>query len=544
MASLEALGVLDRAKTFPGSLDYSKAGRLDLGSEGDGLFFEEIRCHIEGDESKRELYDFLEKLPLARTSRSVPFSVLRGINSRSGTPLHIGKAMVASGSGHTILSVPITWGELRTELTIDSDLDRPIPENIGDSLLLWFVLVAMQHGVSLQIEDEVSEVLLEMIEEAQRCWAVHPSFPGMKKIKIEAPAAPPIPADKDLPWASAFSAGVDASFTARTGGENLRYLVWIDGIDTEQVDGEDRARFHNWIREAADATGKKLVSVRANFRRVLHRDLGLDWGPMYVMAPYGLAHFLSPHISRMLIGSEVSYAEMNIAPSARAYDPVLDHYLSTPAVRIKIHGMTHQRHEKIAHLASDGGNFDHLIVCIQRFVFGQKTGKNCGRCEKCLRTLAGIRMAGAPHPARSFDAELDLGALRAVSREIKPIHYHFHQALLAVLEENGDDPELISALREIVERGGKRLGRTNAELTTVESWRSDPDWPACVQEHSAVLATATFADRPTSRMRKLLKRGIDEEGATHFVNELTRTQKRTRLVRQMLKRFFTRGGTR
>lgn len=71
-------------------------------------------------------------------------------------------------------------------------------------------------------------------------------------------------------------------------------------------------------------------------------------------------------------------------------------------------------------------------------------GYNCGRCEKCLRTMIGLRIAGQRLPLPSFPFDLDLSAV--ASRTILRQRDLWEQNLDAAVRAGTDLP-LIAALR-------------------------------------------------------------------------------------------------
>ena len=293
MSGFEVLGKLREAKTFPDALDFEHAGMIDLGAEVDGLFLEEVR-RSPGIDAHPELRDFLARLPMAQETRPVPFSVLRAKAVAAGEPIVVRRAVVVVEDALTRVEAVIDWGELQTKLEVEYDLGGKALSRVGDALLIWLILPAMRAGVDLVLEDEVSEDLLESIGEAQACWVISPSYSGLRRVGVSAPGAVSLPEDPSLPWAAAFSSGVDAMFEAVNGSDKLEYLVWIEGMESQRVDGGERERV--WISEAAEKLGKRLVTVSMNLRKVLSRDLGLEWGPTFTIANYGMGHVMVPHI--------------------------------------------------------------------------------------------------------------------------------------------------------------------------------------------------------------------------------------------------------
>jgi hypothetical protein len=76
---------------------------------------------------------------------------------------------------------------------------------------------------------------------------------------------------------------------------------------------------------------------------------------------------------------------------------LVDPVMSSSQVRFIHYGAGFDRFEKMAFIAQSDFALRHLHVC-----FRDKSDKNCGRCEKCYRTLLALELLAAREKATSF----------------------------------------------------------------------------------------------------------------------------------------------
>ena len=90
---------------------------------------------------------------------------------------------------------------------------------------------------------------------------------------------------------------------------------------------------------------------------------------------------------------------------------------------------------------------EHLRVCWENL----EGAYNCGRCEKCIRTMVNLTVAGALDRCQTFDRELDLFEIAHL-----PIHdandRTFVEENCEALAARGGDPELLRALETSLSR--------------------------------------------------------------------------------------------
>lgn len=274
----------------------------------------------------------------------------------------------------------------------------PPPLARHDMVATCLVFYAMKRGISLHIEGPVSRTLLENMEELIACWTVwRPNLYRRTKIT----ASEEIVADQPGAHArgrgiAAFSGGVDASFTLlrhirRDVGRRSREIVagvLIHGLDIQLDQG---AAFDTASATAAatlGTVGVPLVTVKTNWRDVVQGDWEMEFGS----AVSTCLQAWQGSVATALVGSDADYARLVIPWGG---NPITYAMLSSPDFTVVYDGADSARTEKVEYLSSWAEGIANLRVCWA----GPQTGRNCGYCEKCLRTKLNFMAVGKPLPA-------------------------------------------------------------------------------------------------------------------------------------------------
>ena len=191
-----------------------------------------------------------------------------------------------------------------------------------------------------------------------------------------------------------FSGGVDSLAALRL--NRLRYpsthpgyirdCFFIHGFDIGGVQ-ERGMKYHVFDRaykameKITEDAGARLVPVYTNIRHLCDdRDLWLNRFFGAVLA--AVAHALSSRIDLFYIAS--SYDIENLAPCGS--HPLLDPQYSSSDMKISHRDLSWSRIDKIALIKEWKTGMDNLRVCLANV----KDRLNCGRCEKCVRTMTGL----------------------------------------------------------------------------------------------------------------------------------------------------------
>jgi hypothetical protein len=376
----------------------------------------------------------------------------------------------------------VRWGAEEFLLTIS------VPCESADDLSPFFaalLLPAMRLGEPLELRGAVSERLLERSELVQRIcrsWD-----PGLARCDVRAGAAV-----ARGPRASGngclFSRGVDSMYSAaieRTEPGPLTHLVYCDDISAAtRHDLRVREDEIAATRAAADVFGLPLLVTATNVRTLT--DPLISWEDVHggVLASVALA--LEAELGHVVFPSWADPAGL----AASGSHPLLDSLWSTESVEIE-HDRLESRVAKVAWLASERPDLvRHLKVCLR-----ENRADNCGRCRKCLLTMACLQAAGALDRATTFPPSIDLELVRA----IRPFTLAQRLAWAQVAEALDAGP-----LREAILHGLRRAARPSPleqlRRKVRRNGSRDPSW-------SAVWPRPEFSSRQTTAAASLLREG-------------------------------------
>ena len=265
---------------------------------------------------------------------------------------------------------------------------------LADTYVLGSLLLWMTRGGSVHVHGAVSRTLLANLDEWQAALhsLVSDQYSPVVITADEVVDAEPARSARAI---AAFSGGLDSTTTAirharglagwRT--EQLGALLLVHGFDI----GLDRAAEFDGARgralRAADVLGLEMRSVATNVR-----DLGQDWELAHGLAIAATLQLYAPEFGVGLIASSAPYSRIHLLWGS---NPATDPLLSSGTMRICHDGAALTRTAKARVVAREPELLGSLRVCWQ----GERLSRNCGRCEKCVRTYWALHIAGVRHPA-------------------------------------------------------------------------------------------------------------------------------------------------
>lgn len=153
-----------------------------------------------------------------------------------------------------------------------------------------------------------------------------------------------------------------------------------------------RAREH--MASVAEDAGVELIPVYTNIRHLWDaRELWLTYFFGAVLA--ATAHAFAPRLQQVNIAA--SYDIANLAPCGS--HPMLDPQYASADMHIRHCDVELTRIDKLRIIADWPVAFDHFRVCLANV----PDRLNCGRCEKCVRTMTGLAAIGALKYTRAFE---------------------------------------------------------------------------------------------------------------------------------------------
>jgi hypothetical protein len=292
-----------------------------------------------------------------------------------------------------------TGRELELYFAFPEDL-APFVSDRADAFVPALLVPSMLAGDPLEIEPPVSRRLrgqLPLIQEVLGGWF--------------ADAMRPVPVASREREAGARSAGNGAFFSlgldsfhtllrhepGGSGSERITHLIYMAGFERSLRKGGERPQLvAERVARVAQRLGKRAICGETNLRDVFE----IDWGLHYhgaALAAVSLA--LAGGLGRVLIPSSFPW----VAMQRWASSPVLDPLWSSEEVEIVHDGTGSDRAEKAVEiLRTHPELLGQLRVCNRS---GGGIG-NCGVCEKCVRTMVTLEIAGALRGNAAFPNEI------------------------------------------------------------------------------------------------------------------------------------------
>lgn len=198
-----------------------------------------------------------------------------------------------------------------------------------------------------------------------------------------------------------FSGGVDSIITYIRHRDEKPVLVVINGADVELTNREAWNTVVKTSQEFADKAGTKLRTIESNFRSVLHELMLADYydkklhtywfgGVLHGLAFLGLCAPLTyiDKIGKLYLAS--TYTKE--FPEPWGSHPDIDNNVKWTGTTVSHDGYELSRQEKLNGIADYVRATGHKFVI--RVCWGTDKNANCSVCEKCLRTILGLELAG------------------------------------------------------------------------------------------------------------------------------------------------------
>jgi hypothetical protein len=329
-----------------------------------------------------------------------------------------------------------------------------------DAFLVAMLPVAMALGDDLEIKGTVSSRLFFGLREYQRIlqtwWPKLFVIVNLKCTKT----ANGTRANWPTSVGSTFSGGVDSFYTLhrhRATNEvlpeyRLTHCMTINGFDND-IDLEHTGLFQV-LRETYEpmlrSQGIKFVELQTNMQQfrlaaMARENLHLTFGMPLAAAAMVLGNLFA----RFYIPASHQYD--HLVPDGS--HPMLDHLLSTESLQIIHDGASASRVEKTIAIAGWHDTHSRLRVCFRGARYNPEQGvfENCGTCEKCLRTMIPLEVAG-------FLARFSTFPIALARKNIRRIRYLSSSSRSFAIENlyfswQGERWDLVADLTYVVIRG-------------------------------------------------------------------------------------------
>ncbi|MES2306638.1 MAG: hypothetical protein V4558_14100 [Gemmatimonadota bacterium] len=281
-----------------------------------------------------------------------------------------------------------------------------VPDSLGDQLsvtgnpwLACLLPLAVTLKEPLELCLPVDPALREGVDALMQVWKGW--YPGVAEpVAIETDLLPAGTPDFTARTGTFFSAGLDSFYTLLRhepgGGAHHRLqiddliTIWGFDIPLENPAAFDRLSARN--SAIAAALGKELVPIATNLRESSWQRT--NWGRLgQASALAAVAYAIESRFQRVLLPSSIPYK------SNRPWGthPLVDPLLSTSRIDLRNDGAVARRMAKAASVAASDLAMRELRVC-----WMGRSDSNCGRCEKCLRTLTVFEILGLRDRCVSF----------------------------------------------------------------------------------------------------------------------------------------------
>ncbi len=289
------------------------------------------------------------------------------------------------------------------------EVSQQLADAVSETANPWILCVlpyAVVRGESIRTHYPADPALLENLRGLMATW--HQWYPWIKPVVIEVPALKYTPKNEPMRVAAFFSGGVDSWFTvlrhsperAANAIGHVNDLIYVEGFDIPLERMSELEKMVAGLKIEADGLERTLIVMRTNLRR---RKSPWEDGWGWLSHGCGLAAaamILEKRLEKVLIGSTHPFGRLTPWGS----HPMTDALFSTSTLQVNHDGAMYSRVEKTALIAAHKQALRSLHVC-----WKESSSSNCGRCPKCVRTMATLALVGAnpkdlPFP-RLFDPE-------------------------------------------------------------------------------------------------------------------------------------------
>jgi len=308
--------------------------------------------------------------------------------------------------------------------------------------LIW----CLRHSESLTLDGPVSPRLLGELDEITGVYrsffpsAIH----GPIEVRAEAVEPPP---GREL-TASLFTRGVDSWFAVLTALQDPRlqppitHAVYAPGFNSRGWTKELRDAKEQATARAARSVGLEFIRFESNINRHFGRGV--------------FAIALSLGFKTALIPSGNMRGEIE----RQGTHPALDPHFSTERTEVLHYGDA-SRLQKVERLARSQEALDALRVCRYDRL---ESDRNCGKCEKCVRTMLELHAVGALERCSAFEEPLTVSNVAAI-RDLKTLRHSWIEVLHA-LGDSDFERQLAAAIRLVIFRSDVRRAAHQADGLT------------------------------------------------------------------------------
>jgi hypothetical protein len=352
--------------------------------------------------------------------------------------MRIGSPSKVTDGGLVALQAELTdWTEDLTLYVAVPAEHEDLLGNCSEPFLLGCLMSAIKDELPITVEGRVSPYLLAGVGGAMR---IYRDWYGERAVPVK---ARPREEEPGQGTGLFVSGGVDslASLTQNRLDVpegypgSITHLVHVDLLGTPKF-GDLGGKLREQQGKTLAHFAFDVVPVVTNLRAVARYEFSKDWmwrshGSVFA----GIAHAF--RFERMLLASSFNEAA-HLTPWGS--HPLVDPLWSSASMTFVHHNAHLSRLEKTRLVADSTPALQSLMVCSR---WRDRDGTNCGRCEKCLRTMTALNCLRVPIP-ETFEIRELTPAL--ISENVRYMHNRFEamawEEMLPLL-----GPELAKVIR-------------------------------------------------------------------------------------------------
>ncbi len=392
--------------------------------------------------------------------------------------MKISDIAITRQNGRARVSARVTWEDCDREgfeLYFETAAKHAsMLSDCADTFLIANLIPAYEYGESrIHVADPICSALRTNIEVAS-AYAHHWHYRDRKTLDIETERIVDRPTDvRRALSAQMFSGGLDSYATLALNRQFLgtdhpdytRTAILAFGL--EQDDPTAFGYVTEVMRSAARELDLILVPVESNvYLPYREEDSARNWqfwvDRLMCTALASFGHALSAGCTQLSIAASDFLAREFTCVAAD--NPLVQENLSSARMRIRHSGGHLSRLEKTRIVARSPTMLRHLRVCNQykRYAPGKL---NCGRCEKCVRTMIGLLAVGALEQTPCFASfELNAGLIDSIVPPRDNMVAATYQESLDLLRSKGHN-DLIKPLQRVISRA---LGKKRTRIVSLD----------------------------------------------------------------------------
>lgn len=304
-----------------------------------------------------------------------------------------------------------------------------------------FLIPAMVQGEELVVDGTISEKLyfgMRQLMETVADWKWHIKT---KRINIKVENMVP---DTGHPQhvATFFSGGVDSFYTflkhQNDTTDKLDHFILIKGNDIELENQDLWNSTLESVSRIAEKSNIELVIVESNYQTIMEPMIDQGYTHGGLLAAVGLC--MRNRFKKIYIPATFT-RELDIKWGTH---PDIDHMWGTETIAFQHDGEEATRYQKVdLQVARSPLALEELRVCYMNV----KGTYNCGKCEKCYRTMVALLATGQLDKAKTFPHEFNLDFIKQIASESGSMFVTWDE-LLHALEARKISPDVQEAIKQ------------------------------------------------------------------------------------------------